>query len=560
MFQYGNRARSPAIPQAIPSLSQISSRTCPIPVRLIPFEVLAKIFAEVVQPAPDPSVHPFNPCGRAVDLLSITHTCSYFRSVALKSPYLWSLVVFLDHPDLLDTILTRSQTFPITLSFLEGEQTHVPPKSWNKLWSARGRIHSIRAHVAEGFSGAALRTILSLMSPNLEDLFVQFHGERHMPLKYIYPAAPIVHVSRLRRVRLINCFIPSPHAAILFPGLTHYRIERSAVELRSLPLSPIPLDIFFRQPATFRSLRVLALIEAIRPCMFDSVPRNAVDLPLLENLVVGGSAAVCKQMAMVLRLQPQCSRRVNISFKHYQQHAITEDAEEAGASAAAFIDPRWTPIACSLSFKAGDLCVRLSASSLSTWTADFTFSIPELEVRDTRGTVNFLQSLVSPAAGIFPLSPRDTFFFRLCDHLARSLRKALGSATHVLLDMDPGSSFPYIFNPYFWYMKTVRSVTVESFQLWANHCLPSSLYRHFAGLRQLTAVVDSEPEEWPMRNLADFVDMIKDELEIVKFIVPRHTLDRFGYAVEEGIRSRIGTITKDFPLHIALQCVITDVE
>ena len=50
-------------------------------------------------------------------LLALTHTCSRWRSIALGSPGLWTrFLVNARNPDRSDAFITRSQSFPLSLT------------------------------------------------------------------------------------------------------------------------------------------------------------------------------------------------------------------------------------------------------------------------------------------------------------------------------------------------------------------------------------------------------------------------------------------------------------
>ncbi|KAJ2911829.1 hypothetical protein MD484_g8585, partial [Candolleomyces efflorescens] len=556
---------SPGVIPATPSpRSLVVQMPAVLSVLSLPSEILSDIFFWAIC---DYSPHvPHSSRTQALNLLSITHTSSTFRQVALNNPLLWSFVPFMNgvHQDFFEAMLNRASTIPFHLHVVENVDLigHPNHHVWNLVVKKRCNIGALSIHVFQGLPGTIAKWLLSLRAPELRECITIFHDAQPIALdlqgfnsgRLFGDYAPY-----LERLELVNCHLPVDHAR--FPKLSTVSIRNTTTINPAQQHTLMRLeDLHLWQPS-FYLLENLILFT-----VFDTphalLDCRKLDLPVLRSLMIVANTAVCYHLATILLYPATCDCCVTIQLPRGRK-ATRLDAEAAAAAAALFVtredkyarcwvvmQPRWHAIR----FMKGTQLIILK------------FDFSSLEVTPGPPLALHLMSSNIPLPRSTPYLSHDFFLGKIWGKLADILGDAgiLAGVTRLNLDFSPMEIYgPVTAYPLLHGMHNVRCIgTVESPHAWVNPLLPWSLVRGnaFPLLHTLVVrVAEEKPDKVARVNLSTFLynRQLTYPLAKILFSVAPSFARELGYAFPDAIRICIHDIAYDFPNSVKLDYVVS---
>ncbi|RXW23248.1 hypothetical protein EST38_g2588 [Candolleomyces aberdarensis] len=527
----------------------------------------SKIFAHTLEgqltmlhtdnPLPITRPHLFS--SNAVNLFNISHVCALFREVALNNPGLWAMVSSLNglSVDLLQAILRRSQAHPLTLSFSEDSTLPTGREIWHTIMPEYSRVAFLRIHVADGYPGAKLQALLTVPAPTLQHCTIQFSGKRNVCLDFFVPNTlrPFGGCCpQLQQLDLINCYIPPKHYR--FPQLTSTSVRCDTILLPNISFISIK-DCFEWRPQ-FKYLHHLVLRNSLEPVSETDLPNNLylipLDLPVLKTIDIVASPNTCHQLATILRLPPHCSRRITFLFPPDQRFSIVSSAKAAAGAAAMFVSPDVVYTGCALGMKDHHSFLRLLSFGREIVTIKL--DIYHLRIDCSNPISSVFKALAWPIAAFHEQVISDMFLYRFWDDMSSILRQALASLGVIHLFFDRHSPASHIFSPVLVRLSRVQTVVVYSSDVWTSRCFDYILCRSiFPRMKNLILPLDDSVTHAVSTSIARFLEE-RIKVDHLLFRVSAYQVELMGYAAPEEIRSKIGTICKDFPQSVELDWVV----
>ncbi|KAF6745583.1 hypothetical protein DFP72DRAFT_1077361 [Ephemerocybe angulata] len=524
-------------------------------VSTIPAEILSRIFQHVVdQPRAAHSLVPFN--AGALDLLSISQVSSLFRQVAVSNPTLWALVPYLNGVgiEFLSLMLERSKNLPISLSFSEGFYLPNSGPIWQRILREYNRIASLWIVVEEKQSGFKAKLLLTVPAPGLKHCAIEFRGSRSVPFDFFveHRIPPFNGCApQLQSLAFINCHM-APHL-YQFPRLQNISLcSSNHVDLSQSSFYRISMDDCLQWRNQAISLRVLTLCNSVS----ESTDWKALlllpplDLPLLEQLTVIGTAEVCRQLASLLRLQSQCSRKATIVYSG-QQRSTTRDAVLGAEAAAMFIPTGVRYTECSLSVDGRQPRLSLAKED---GVDTVSFDIRELNFHLTGFIGRIITTPIISFMGFNPPNPCDVFMCWLWESLGLRLNSTLSFLERLHLSFDTAPFSPHVLSGVIGSMTNVTTINASHADAWESSWFLSAGHDSFPRLRCLGIPLDEETTAPVLRGLARFL-LHREELESVVFRVSPTWVGALGYAADDVIRRAIAEIATDFPASVKVNWV-----
>ncbi|RXW18466.1 hypothetical protein EST38_g7392 [Candolleomyces aberdarensis] len=486
----------------------------------------------------------------AYELLSASHVNSQFREACLSHPALWNKVLSLNGigSRLFEAIVERSGTLSLWLSLREDETLSTKPEVWKILMNNLFRLQFLYVEVNEAHEGIKttfLLTLLTVDAPALEECVIDFHGRRNVPLNCF-----VVHcrTPRLRRLRLINCFIPLDRCR--FPRLSSIVMHSTDGE----PVLSSPYDRL-RFHVQFRFLRRLVLWDAVQSITNPILGPPPIELPILETFILLGNGAVCKQLAEVLRIPSGCNRSVTIHFPR-DRECVSGDAVVAARAASLFIPNDVEYTACVLEASSTVQTLKLSALSRKP-TIKINFLVNNSLRFRASGPIAFL---IRAFAGIppiswlpgFSLTARDEFSFTLWQFLASVCNHTFSSVSLLTLFFDDSSPAPHFFVPLFESMLNVEMAAATAPQVYLN---PSFI--NIVGRQELFPKLTSlgVPLIGNVVDLAYLPQLLwhrRGINHVIFYISPVWSAE-MGHDDSDTIRAAGGNLVKEFPEGVEIE-------
>ncbi|TCD71685.1 hypothetical protein EIP91_005451 [Steccherinum ochraceum] len=252
--------------------------------------------------------------------IPITHVCGRWRKIALSSPALWTSVVVdgITHPDVLQTLLSRSQTLPLDVSlstltypWAVHEATAIIIPAMNMLPRTRRLSMTIHRPFYNLFESLSPTTI-----PLLEHFEVELEStEDELVFPFLASSRPLLRTITTERGNLGLLAFASPNVTVFRFSMS--RIDPSARHLLIPALLRMPnlqalslqrLDDMIRLPHTF--------IEHAVP------EESVVSLPHLRHLHLSGR--VVDIIWMLGYLTYPSTTNVDLDFL-YEARGLTRD-------------------------------------------------------------------------------------------------------------------------------------------------------------------------------------------------------------------------------------------
>ncbi|KAL1947451.1 hypothetical protein VTO73DRAFT_14412 [Trametes versicolor] len=199
-------------------------------VNRLPQELLATIFSYV--------------CSNAdtnVDVISMSHVCTHWRTVALDAGGLWTHIALTD-PLGIETFLERSNSLPLRISLTASQSPFKP--ILNLVSSNITRVRSLKICIATTVDSGFITRRLKLVAPALEELSIEKFQlrskvERPPPAGTrvdVFDGMPALRTLSLRNVPLL--FLPKGPSALTKIDL-HLKLPKLPTLLDLLESSPL---------------------------------------------------------------------------------------------------------------------------------------------------------------------------------------------------------------------------------------------------------------------------------------------------------------------------------
>ncbi|EIM85775.1 uncharacterized protein STEHIDRAFT_157312 [Stereum hirsutum FP-91666 SS1] len=317
------------------------------PVSKLPIEILGRCFFLLMRDNP-PSLYaglnpePDNDFGEIVVMrgpqackgpvlgwLTVTHTCSHWREVALKQPHLWGQLPFNLGPDWVASFLSRAQATP--LSVRTGRVSYaIPIPIWGKIQRLQQAVlDTIQQHLDQIEDIHIGDLVLSQTDSSITYANPFPTGGYRRDEFFAYLATLLQRPAPvLRELCLLtndaNTIISLP-PNFNAPGLTELSLSRvgisqpfpffqSLTRLRLHTIKPMPsYEPLFHILENNPNLQVLDLITVVSPVLrVDAAPTRQIDLPHLSILNLHDHVACCAGLLRVLCFPRTTAVRVTV--------------------------------------------------------------------------------------------------------------------------------------------------------------------------------------------------------------------------------------------------------
>ncbi|KAF6751276.1 hypothetical protein DFP72DRAFT_495660 [Ephemerocybe angulata] len=529
-------------------------------------EILSKVFYETLQPF-DSVDHRVNPANNALQLLDLTHVSSYFRQVAVSDGSLWAEVLYLNgvHADFFVAILERSRGYFISLCFMEDSSLLFDPCVWTRLLLNFNKVRRLQIGVGDSSGGATLKFILSFEAPFLEDLTIQWCGDRNACLDYFEGRIlrqPFMNgAPRLRKLHLINCFFPSKHYSA-FPNLANLSVMYIGDDDNHDHPPLISILDLSEGLGRFNSLTTLTLSTGcIDPGDFESdIQQAPVHFPRLLRFNFMTTTAACRQLASILRLPAGCSRNIHLSFPPPPHPGVgVLDATSAAEAAALFVPSDVEFKRCVVGMADDDEpFLRLIALGPSTprIAVEMSFKLSDVAIHSLHPQNQLPTIHYFPGISTRTFTVTDIFLHQLCTTLSIILRKRLSVVSTLYVWFGCESPAVFIAVSLLRSMTNIHEIVSHASDLWANPSIQEFLsWDNAPSLRTLIIPIDETVQS--ARVLAGISAILRSRSDIggVIFRVRSATIAEMGYAAPDELRSLIRGISEGFPDTVSLDWV-----
>lgn len=414
--------------------------------------------------------------------LALTHVCSLWRGLAMKSRNFWT-VVDLDtvRPEWFLEMLDRSRDAP--LSFVS--QLHLRRRNpsrahvWSLAHSQFNRCRRIHVHVTiDPDDARAIGALLAMDAPRLEECAIHYipHANKRFAAsigqKFEAGNAMLFDSKAplLRSLILVDCHLP-PYQYFP-PKLSHFYTFIASSEDQTDYSQRRGLPEFILTIPPFSPVETITLVEAIDHSFhpkFDQIPEiDEIALPRLREVQFVGSAYAASHLLRVFRPPAHCSFFLNVDARQWDG----QSPEDFMSSMAHLLSPISSEIdahSWTLGLDAqGTFSLRVTGSARI---YDLSFSTtlwgdgPGLEALhdDNLWTLHPRRITMPPSK-----SPADIAYSSIMRTLSSRFRPALQSAGILELDI-PESDFAFSQTVHI--LEAMSSIT----QLIIRHCTTHSL-------------------------------------------------------------------------------------
>lgn len=493
----------------------------------------------------------------AEGILSLSHTSSRFRDQLLDTPQVWTVLPPLNIipiPFLL-VLLARSSGRTLSISFTESKALNA--STWKIVIAIMPRIDRLCIEVEEGQFGNVTRSILTLSAPSLVHCLVTFHGSRNVCLNFDgsrYRKPFNGQAPRLQSLAFSGCYIPTRYCK--FPRL-------SSLSLRHAGLAPIQQSSLSLNNGSLsnthnRLLRRLVLWNCFATSQLERCRQiYQIELPVLEELVVGASALICDRLSRTLAFPDDCFCSVTVLLP---LEITVRDAREAVAGVASFVHfGEQFEMARFILEESDAPSLHLQSSSRDLVA---TFDVSQRNA-SLNGGSHFLAQLITHLGSFTSpsITARDVFFFNMWDSIANIFGPHLGTVMTldvVFSDDCIDTSLPLFLRPVFEAMTQTRTASFNPSPIYSNPLFSAVFMVTFPSLHSIVVYLDDEPNDCVQTGIHDIVESrlrcdwaVRDIL----FVLSPRLYDLHGFSSTQSLSLMIADSFSHLPGPIAISFV-----
>ena len=270
------------------------------PISALPPELLVQIFRLYALEVP-----PWSGRVQKLGWIGVTHVCRRWRQVALGDSSLWARITGLSpNAKWISEMLVRARNAPLVVDFVVTPAPEVlsmfPPHIF--------RIRELRLRGPSLVRSQGLREICALEAPALEHF--ELGISTPYPVTFHQLGGTTLFGGRTPKLRTLSLFkVSIPWSLIPRGQLTQLKVTifRGISTPTSLPSDPNQLlDLLINSP----DLEVLVLEFCLPAILFQAPDGQAIHLPRLSRLCLGGSTSCVANLLKMLQLPPFTTLRL----------------------------------------------------------------------------------------------------------------------------------------------------------------------------------------------------------------------------------------------------------
>ena len=262
---------------------------------VLPPELLARIFHFYALQAP-----PWSDGVQKLGWIAVTHVCQHWRQVALGDSSLWANITGISpNSKWISEMLVRARNAPLVVDFAVTPVPGILSKFSPHIF----RIRELRLRDVSLLHSQGLREICALGAPALEHFEIGVSGPSPVTFHELCGTTLFRgRAPKLRTLSLSKVYIPWS----LIPRGQLTQLKITLVRGIPTPSTPSPcdsnhlLDLLINSP----DLEVLVLEFCIPAMLFQAPDGQAIHLPRLSRLRLGGSTSHVANILKILQLPP----------------------------------------------------------------------------------------------------------------------------------------------------------------------------------------------------------------------------------------------------------------